>query len=67
MKEPFEVEECKVGLIVMLNLQNGQTYTGIFHGIDDCTQDVILQSIQGGSLIGLKSEWIEDYFEQVSS
>ena len=34
MKEQYEIEDCEEGEAVMLNLRNGETYTGVFKGMD---------------------------------
>lgn len=63
MKEPYEIEYCEEGKAVMLNLRNGETYTGIFKGMDG-DEDIMLGSLSGGNTIGLKVGWLNDYFEQ---
>lgn len=64
MKEPHEIEDCEEGKAVMLNLRNGETYTGIFKGMDG-DEDIRLGSLSGKNTIGLKVGWLNDYFEQV--
>ncbi|MFK7048745.1 hypothetical protein FLACOL_01087 [Flavobacterium columnare] len=64
LKEPHEIEDCEEGKAVMFNLRNGETYTGIFKGMDG---DIMLGSLSGGSTISLKVNWVNDYFEQVGS
>ena len=66
MKEPYEIEDCEEGKAVMLNLRNGETYTGIFKGMDG-DEDIMLGSLSGKNTIGLKVGWLNDYFEQVGS
>lgn len=66
MKEPYEIEDCEEGKAVMLNLHNGETYTGIFKGMDGY-EDIMLESLSGKSTIGLKLTWVCDYFEQLGS
>jgi small nuclear ribonucleoprotein (snRNP)-like protein len=66
MKDHYEIENCEKGKIVMLNLIIGETYTGIFKGIDD-EEEIILGSISSENTIGIKLEWLKSYFEQVSS
>lgn len=66
MKEPCEIEDCEKGKAVMLNLRNGETYTGIFKGMDG-DEDIMLGSLSGKNTIGLKVGWLNDYFEQVGS
>lgn len=66
LKEPHEIENCEEGKAVMLNLRNGETYTGIFKGMDD-DEYIMLGSLSGGNTIGLKVNWVNDYFEQVGS
>jgi hypothetical protein len=66
LKEPHEIEDCEEGKAVMLNSRNGETYTGIFKGMDG-DEDIMLGSLSGGNTIGLKVNWVNDYFEQVGS
>jgi len=66
LKEPHEIEDCEEGKVVMLNLRNGETYTGVFKGMDG-EDDIMLSSLSGGYAIGLKVNWVNDYFEQVVS
>lgn len=66
LKEPHEIEDCEEGKAVMLNLRNGETYTGFFKGMDG-GEDIMLGSLSGGITIGLKVNWVNDYFEQVGS
>lgn len=66
MKEPYEIEDCEEDKAVMLNLHNGETYTGIFKGMDG-HEDIMLESLSGKSTIGLKLAWVCDYFEQLGS
>lgn len=66
MKEPYDIEDCEEGKVVMLNLRNGETYTGIFKGMDG-DEDIMLASLSGKNTIGLKIAWLNDYFEQVGS
>jgi hypothetical protein len=63
IKKPYEIEDCEKGKAVMLNLRNGETYTGIFKGMDG-DEDIMLGSLSGGKTIGLKVGWLNDYFEQ---
>jgi hypothetical protein len=63
-KRNREIYDCDNGVVVMLHLRNGDMYTGFFKGIDD--DDVLLGSLAGKNLIGLKLEWIDFYFEAVN-
>lgn len=63
LKSPHEIEDCEIGKTVMLNLRNGETYTGIFKGMDG-DEDIILGSLDRGNTIGLKVNWVKDYLEQ---
>lgn len=65
LKEPNEIENCEEGKAVMLNLRNGETYNGIFKGMND--DEIVLGSLSGNNTIGLKLNWLNDYFEQVGS
>jgi hypothetical protein len=49
LKEPHEIEDCEEGKAVMLNLRNGETYTGIFKGMDG-DEDIMLGSLSGGNI-----------------
>lgn len=66
MKEPYEIEDCEEGKIVVLNLCNGETYSGIFKGMYD-DDDIMLGSLSGKTAIGVKVGWLNDYFEQIGS
>lgn len=63
LKKPYEIEDCTEGKAVCLNLKNGETYTGIFKGMDD--NEIALGALSGKSSIGLKLGGVKDYFEQV--
>ena len=64
LKESHQIEDCEEGKVVILTLRNGETYTGIFKGMDG-DEDIMLGSLRGGNTIGLEVNWIKDYFEQV--
>ena len=59
MKEPSDLED---GHLVMLNLINGEQYTGIFDGLDG-DDEILLKSLESDQRIGLKIWWVCDYFE----
>ena len=61
-KKQYDIQNCEQEKIVVLNLNNGESYTGIFKGIDG--DDAVLGSISGKNTIGINSVWIHDYFEQ---
>jgi len=63
MKIPCEIENCEEGKAVVLKLKNGDTYTGIFRGMDD--EDILLGSLKYNSTIGVNLSSIENYFEQI--
>ena len=63
LKSPSEIDDCEEGKAIVLNLRNGETYTGIFKGVDD--EEIMLGSLSGKGAIGLKAFWVRDYFEQV--
>ena len=48
LKEPREIEDCEEGKAVILNLRNGETYTGIFKGMDG-DEDIMLRSLNNKS------------------
>lgn len=62
-KEDYEIEECEIDKVIMLNLCNGETYTGIFKGMDG--DDLMLGSLSSGNIIGLSTSVINDYFEEI--
>lgn len=64
-KEDYEIEDCEIGKVIILNLCNGETYTGIFKGMDG--DDVMIGSLSGKHTIGLSTSVIESYLEQISS
>lgn len=66
IKDPYEIEDCEEGKVVILNLINGKIYTGIFKGMDG-DEDIMLGSLSGKNTIGLKVGWLNEYLEQVSS
>lgn len=63
LKSPIEIDDCEVGKIIVLNLRSGETYTGIFKGMDD--EYIMLGSLTMQVTIELKALWVRDYFEQV--
>lgn len=64
LKKLHEIENCEKEKIIILNLYNRKTYTGVFKGIDD-DGDIMLDSLSGKNTISLKMNWINDYFEQI--
>jgi hypothetical protein len=65
LKKGFEIEDCDENKVVVLNLKNGETYTGIFKGMDG-DEDLMFGSLSSGSRIGLKVHWVRDYLEALS-
>lgn len=65
LKENYEIEDCEEGKVIVLNLCNGETYTGIFKGIDG--QDIIIESLNSQNTIGLRASFINDYFEEIKN
>ena len=64
LKKPSELEDCDEGTVVILNLKNGEKYTGIFKGMDG-DEDLMLGSLSDKNRIGLKLAWVDDYFEEI--
>lgn len=64
-KEDWEIDECEEGKVIMLNLCNGETYTGIFKGING--QDIMIESLSSQNTIGLQASFINDYFEEIKN
>lgn len=65
LKEDWEIEECEYGKLIMLNLCNGETYTGVFKGING--QDIMIESLSRQNTIGLRASFINDYFEEIKN
>lgn len=63
LKVPEELEDCKEGKAIILNLLDGQSYTGIFKGIDE--EYISLQSLSGKNTLGFELEWVGNYLEQI--
>lgn len=63
MKESSEIEDCEEGKAVMLNLRNGDTYTGIFRGMDG-DEGIMLGALKSGLMIGVEVSWLNNYFEE---
>ncbi|MFA7307636.1 MAG: hypothetical protein WC026_13290 [Hyphomicrobium sp.] len=63
LKQTNEIENCEEGRVVVLNLQNEETYAGFFKGMDD--EDIMLGSLRDTTVIGLKANWVNNYFEQI--
>lgn len=63
-KENYELEDCEIGKVIILNLCNGETYTGIFKGMDG--DDVMIGSLSGKNIIGLSTSVVESYLEQIN-
>lgn len=61
--ESYEIEDCDEGKVVIINLINGNSYTGIFHGMDG--DIVLLKSIKSSSVVGLEIDWIKSYLEEI--
>lgn len=62
-KETYEIEDCEIGKVIILNICNGETYTGVFKGMDN--DDVMIGSLSGNNTIGLSTSVINDYLEQI--
>lgn len=65
LKEDWEIDECEIDKVIMLNLCNGETYTGVFKGIDG--QDIMIESLSSQATIGLRASFINDYFEEIKN
>lgn len=63
LKETYEIDDCEMEKVIVLNLCNGEMYTGIFKGMDG--DDIMIGSISGKNTIGLSVDVINDYFEQI--
>lgn len=63
LKEDYEIHDCEVEKVIMLNLFNGENYTGIFKGMDD--DQIMLGSLSGENTIGLSIAVVNDYFEEL--
>lgn len=62
LKEDYEIHDCEVEKVVMLNICNGEKYTGIFKGMND--DEIMLGSLSGKNTIGLSIAVVNDYFEE---
>ena len=65
LKPKYEIENCDEGKVVILNLRNGESHTGIFKGMDG-DEDLMLQSLSLKHTLGYKVWWLSEYWEQVS-
>ncbi len=65
LKHPNEINDCQEGKAVVLNLRNGDQYTGIYQGIDE-DDEIMLGSASSKNGIGIKWRAIENYFEQTT-
>ncbi len=65
MKQPYEIDDCQEGLVVVLNLRNGDIYTGLYEGIDE-DDDIMLGALGSKNTIGIKRRAIENYLEQTT-
>lgn len=65
VKKGYDIEECEEGLVVCLNLLNGETHTGIFKGMAD--EDVKLGSLSGKHMLGYNINWISTYYEEIKA
>lgn len=63
-KAPYEIYDCEIGKAVVINLRNNEVYTGIFKGMDG-DEDIMLGALSGKGRIGLKVNWVVNYFEQL--
>ena len=61
-KEDYELEDCEIGKVIILNLCNGETYTGLFKGMDG--EDVMIGSLSGKNTIGLSTS-VKDNFKEI--
>jgi len=64
LKQGYEIENCKEGKVVMLNLTDGQELTGIFKGMAD--EDVKLGTLDGKHTLGYNIHWVNQYFEELN-
>ena len=68
IRRPEEIEDCEIDKIVILNLRNGDEYTGFFKGLNEDEngdQDVYLKALDSDRMIGLKVDWITMYWQQI--
>lgn len=63
-KALYEINDCEIGKAIVLNLRNGDVYTGLFKGMDG-DEVIMLGALSGSGRIGLKVNWLENYLEQV--
>ena len=63
-KKTFEIEDCQEGLVVVLKLTNGESYTGVFKGMSG--EEIMLGSLTSNHVIGLDTEYVGSYFEEIN-
>lgn len=61
-KKGHDIEECDEGKVVILNLVNNDSLTGIFKGM--AGDDVKLGSLDGKHTLGYNVKWVRNYFEE---
>jgi hypothetical protein len=59
-----KISECKTGKVVMLNLSDGQTPTGVFKGMSG--DDVKLGALRSDLTLGYNIQWVDTYFEELN-
>ncbi len=64
LKDRDDIQNYPGEKTVVINLRNGETYTGYFRGLDD-DNNIMLKSTMSDGLIGLELAWIVNYFEEV--
>ena len=63
LKNQHDIGSCEEGKFIYMHLFNGNEYSGIFKGMDEET--VLLGSLVSEDIIGIESECIENYFEEI--
>lgn len=63
LKESYELDDCPIDTVIMLNLINGDTLTGLFKGINE--EDTMIGSLDGKHTLGYKNEYVSNYFEEI--
>lgn len=63
-KKLIDIEKCEDGKIILISLNNGETYTGIYKGMDG-KFTLMLGSTSSSQVIGVPTVWVTEYYEEI--
>lgn len=61
LKKKHQIEECEEGKVVILRMKNGDTFTGLFKGMDEST--IMITGLFSSNVMGVNIRSVDDYLE----